>query len=100
MDGVMFMHSRRLESIRAALNDGESVGTLRRLMMGFSFCAPPEFFAGNIRAHSGLEPAGCVGDLGWYCIRLVLHPVRALGAGLADAHGSYGADACPSFPWR
>ena len=72
MDGVMFVHSRRLEAIRAVLDDGESVGPIRRLSLGFSFCASAGFFAENIRAHSGLEPAGCLGDLGWYCIRFAL----------------------------
>ncbi len=72
MDGVMFMHSRRLEAVRAVLDDGESVGELRRLSFGFSFAGGDEFFAGNIRTHSGLEPHGCLGDLGWYCIRYAL----------------------------
>ncbi len=72
MDGVMFMHSRRLDSIREVLNDGESVGQIRRIVSQFSFGAPPDFFQGNIRAQSGLEPLGCLGDLGWYCIRFTL----------------------------
>ena len=72
MDGVMFMHSRRLGRIREALDDGTSVGQIKRLSLGFSFCAPPEFFTGNIRSQSGLEPHGCVGDLGWYCLRFAL----------------------------
>jgi predicted dehydrogenase len=90
MDGVMFMHGRRLERLRALLDDGETVGTLRRLSFGFSFCAPPEFFTDNIRAHSRLEPAGCLGDLGWYCIRFALwalrwqKPERVTGRRLAE----------------
>ena len=72
MDGVMFMHSRRLDRIREVLSDGQSVGQIRRIVSQFSFGAPPEFFQGNIRAHSGLEPLGCLGDLGWYCIRFTL----------------------------
>ena len=72
MDGVMFMHSRRLSAIRQVLDDGSSIGEIKRLALGFSFGAPPEFFTGNIRAHSNLEPDGCLGDLGWYCIRFVL----------------------------
>ena len=72
MDGVMFMHSRRLDRIREVLDDGQSVGEIRRIVSQFSFGAPPEFFEGNIRAHSGLEPLGCLGDLGWYCIRFTL----------------------------
>ena len=72
MDGVMFMHSRRLDRMRATLDDGESVGEIRRITSAFSFCAPPEFFTSNIRGSSELEPHGCVGDLGWYCIRFAL----------------------------
>jgi len=72
MDGVMFTHSGRFDQVRKVLSDGESVGRIRRIVSQFSFAAPPEFFQGNIRAHSGLEPLGCLGDLGWYCIRFTL----------------------------
>ena len=43
MDGVMFMHSRRLGRILEVLGDGQSVGQLRRIDSQFSFCDPPEF---------------------------------------------------------
>jgi predicted dehydrogenase len=76
MDGVMFMHSRRLDQIRATLDDGKTIGQIRRLASGFSFGAPDEFFAGNIRAHSTLEPLGCLGDLGWYCLRFTLWTMK------------------------
>ncbi|MDA1276026.1 MAG: Gfo/Idh/MocA family oxidoreductase [Verrucomicrobia bacterium] len=72
MDGVMFMHSERLNRIREVLEDGTSVGRMKRMAFGFSFYAPEDFYTGNIRAHSGLEPHGCLGDLGWYCIRFAL----------------------------
>ena len=72
MDGVMFMHSGRLAKIREALADESNVGTIRRLASQFSFCAPEDFLTGNIRMHSGLEPHGCLGDLGWYPIRFFL----------------------------
>jgi predicted dehydrogenase len=72
MDGVMFMHSARLAAIREVLNDGKSIGQIRRIASQFSFLAPDNFLAGNIRVHSGLEPAGCLGDLGWYTIRFAL----------------------------
>ena len=76
MDGVMFMHSRRLDAIRETLDDGASIGQLRRIQTGFSFCAPQEFLDGNIRVSSTLEPAGCVGDLGWYNIRFSLWAMK------------------------
>jgi predicted dehydrogenase len=72
MDGVMFMHSRRLPRLREILDDGQSVGEVRRITSAFSFGAPPEFFSSNIRANPDLEPYGCLGDLGWYCIRFAL----------------------------
>ncbi len=72
MDGVMFMHSRRLQRMGEVLNDGKTVGAIRRVTSAFSFRADEEFFASNIRAYSELEPYGCLGDLGWYCIRFSL----------------------------
>ncbi len=72
IDGVMFMHSQRLLRMRGVLDDGVSVGDIKRITSSFNFCAPPEFFTGNIRAHGELEPYGCLGDLGWYCIRFAL----------------------------
>ena len=72
MDGVMFMHSRRLGLIRQALADGQTIGRVRRITSTFSFSAPEQFFNSNIRVQTGLEPHGCLGDLGWYCIRFAL----------------------------
>lgn len=72
MDGVMFMHSQRLPKLRETLNDGESVGEIKRIASHFSFRAPDEFLQGNIRVSNTLEPLGCLGDLGWYNIRLTL----------------------------
>jgi predicted dehydrogenase len=76
MDGVMFVHSQRLELMGEVLRGSQGVGQIRRIDSAFSFRAPPEFFASNIRAHSDLEPDGCLGDLGWYCIRLSLWAMK------------------------
>ncbi len=90
MDGVMFMHSRRMESIRRILAEGHDIGTLKRITSQFTFGATSEFFASNIRAHSQLEPLGCLGDLGWYNIRFILWamnwelPERVTGCILAE----------------
>ena len=72
MDGVMFMHSARLKRLRETLDDRQSTGDLKRITSAFSYRAAPEFFSSNIRGDQRLEPHGCVGDLGWYCIRLAL----------------------------
>jgi len=72
MDGVMFMHSARLEKLREALDDAASVGELRRISSQFAFLGGEDFFRKNIRASSELEPLGCLGDLGWYNLRFTL----------------------------
>ena len=72
MDGVMFMHSKRLSRMREVLDDGTSVGAIRRISSQFSFAAPQEFLRSNIRVSGQLEPLGALGDLGWYNIRLSL----------------------------
>ncbi len=72
MDGVMFMHSPRLVKARRILDDGKSTGAIRRIASAFSFCGAGSFFRDNIRTNGALEPAGCLGDLGWYCIRYSL----------------------------
>jgi predicted dehydrogenase len=97
MDGVMFMHSARMEGMRQVLDDGATVGQLQRITSAFSFSAQPEFFDTNIRVNSALEPFGCLGDLGWYCIRFVLWvmkkelPTRATGRILREVRDKNGA---------
>lgn len=72
MDGVMFMHGKRLQEMTSVLRGSGRLGSLRRITSAFSFCGDDEFVADNIRTASSLEPAGCVGDLGWYTIRITL----------------------------
>jgi predicted dehydrogenase len=76
MDGVMFMHTRRLALMRRVLDDGKSVGQIRRISSAFNFNSDAKFFAGNIRTHGSLEPQGTLGDQGWYCIRFALWAMR------------------------
>ena len=76
MDGVMFMHSHRLQRIREVLDDARTLGPVKRITSAFCFRGPDEFFRSNIRARSELEPYGCLGDLGWYCIRFALWAVN------------------------
>src|SRR6056297_3715694 len=72
MDGVMFDHSRRLREVCAKLESGDVVGKLRRINTHFSFSSDASWQQSNIRTDSVLEPHGCLGDLGWYCIRMTL----------------------------
>jgi len=71
MDGVMYMHSARMEAFRKEINAG-SIGEMKRITSQFSFRAPDEFLTDNIRVSSTLEPQGALGDLGWYTIRFTL----------------------------
>ena len=72
LDGVMFMHNPRLPKIREVLDNGQSLGQLQRMTSGFCFYFGDDFFQKNIRVDAALEPAGCLGDLGWYSIRFFL----------------------------
>jgi predicted dehydrogenase len=76
LDGVMFMHSPRLARVREFLEDGQSVGPIRRIASAFTFYPGEDFFRTNIRADAALEPTGSLGDLGWYCIRFALWTLR------------------------
>jgi predicted dehydrogenase len=76
MDGVMFAHNRRLDQLRQVLDDGTSVGPLQRITAHFSFLGAEDFFRQNIRADGALEPLGCLGDLGWYCIGFALWAMK------------------------
>ncbi len=101
MDGVMFMHSARMNAMRSILDDGKSVGSIRRIASQFSFCADDSWVQSNIRASSQLEPAGCLGDLGWYTIRIILFamkyelPVEVRGRILHGVHRADSVDVVP-----
>jgi len=98
MDGVMFMHGRRFQKLRAVLDT--EVGSLRHIASQFSFLSNEEFSRTNIRAHGALEPLGCLGDLGWYCLRFTLWamgeiaPLRVTGRIHAETQQS----AAPPVP--
>jgi predicted dehydrogenase len=100
MDGVMFMHGSRLASMRETLDDGRSVGEIRRISSQFSFLGSDEFLQNNIRTSQALEPLGCLGDLGWYNVRFSLWamnyemPLQVSGRALCVA----GHDAAGQVP--
>jgi predicted dehydrogenase len=94
MDGVMFMHDPRFARLREILDDGETVGDVKRISSAFSFRGGDDFATGDIRGQAGLEPTGCLGDLGWYCLRASLWtmnwelPRRVSGRVLGSARNS------------
>ena len=71
MDGVMFDHSKRIVAVCDQLAAGK-IGQVRRVHAHFSFAGDESFRQENIRTDPDLEPHGCLGDLGWYCIRFIL----------------------------
>ncbi|MCA9185234.1 MAG: Gfo/Idh/MocA family oxidoreductase [Pirellulaceae bacterium] len=102
MDGVMYMHTERLKRMRDVIDDGHSIGKIKRISAAFSFCAPDEFVAQNIRANSQLEPLGCLGDLGWYTVRFALWvmnwqmPKRVCGQLLDEVQGPGSPESVPT----
>jgi predicted dehydrogenase len=72
MDGVMLMHNPRTARLREILDDGKSIGDIKRISSSFSFRMDEGEYDRDIRINSALEPSGCLGDLGWYCIRISL----------------------------
>jgi predicted dehydrogenase len=102
MDGVMFMHSRRLARMREVLHDGITVGPVKRVTSSFGACIPEDALSANIRGQRNLEPLGCLGDLGWYCIRLSLWamdwrlPSRVTARDLSGSGGAGCPGAAPT----
>ncbi|MEM9365733.1 MAG: Gfo/Idh/MocA family oxidoreductase [Planctomycetota bacterium] len=78
IDGVMFDHSARLPMVVQQIHGSEELGRLRRIQSHFSFCGDEGFYERDIRTRFDLEPHGCLGDLGWYCIRLTLRLMRGV----------------------
>jgi predicted dehydrogenase len=101
MDGVMFMHSQRLPAMRRSIDDSQRTGKLRRIASHFTFCGDDDFRQHNIRTMSQLEPFGCLGDVGWYNLRLTLWvmnfelPKRVVGNTLQTLCGQGGERPVP-----
>ena len=100
MDGVMFMHTQRMEQLDKTIDDG-AIGDIKRISTQFSFCSDDDFKTSNIRTDSSLEPHGCLGDLGWYTIRFALKimrgvlPQKVRGTILSDLHREGSPEAVP-----
>jgi predicted dehydrogenase len=99
MDGVMFMHGKRLKRLREVVD--QDVGQIRHIATQFSFMGDAEFERTYIRALGKLEPLGCLGDLGWYCLRFTLWamnyamPVHVTGRIHAEAQAEEGVPPVP-----
>jgi predicted dehydrogenase len=71
MDGTMFMHHPRLAQMQQSIQRGD-IGEIRHITAQFSFHGGDEFARTNIRTDGDLEPMGALGDVGWYCVRMIL----------------------------
>ena len=72
LDGTMFHFHARQALVEAAARDEAALGRAARVTSSFSFRGDEDFFADNIRTVPALEPMGCLGDLGQYCVRFGL----------------------------
>lgn len=87
LDGTMWVHNPRTKHMRQIL-DSPSLGDLCRINASLSFRASDSFLEGNIRTQPALDGLGCLGDLGWYCVRAMLWatgykpPTRVVGSPL------------------
>ncbi|KPI88350.1 oxidoreductase-like protein [Leptomonas seymouri] len=73
MDGTMFSHGPYVQKVVDYL---PQIGELRHMCAALSFHGGDEWVRKDIRGKPDLEPAGALGDCGWYCVRSFLHMVN------------------------
>ena len=79
MDGTMFVHNPRTMQVVNRCNKSNHAA-ITRIQSDFTFLGDDDFFTNNIRVQKNGDLHGCIGDLGWYCIRmaqLVYNPPNA-----------------------
>jgi len=79
IDGTMFPHHPRMRAILNEVSENEVYGSIHRVQAHFTFFADQEWERRDIRASASGDPQGCLGDLGWYCIRFGLMIFEKLG---------------------
>jgi predicted dehydrogenase len=75
MDGVMFMHHPRMQRLHERLyaEPANFCGKVQRVTSAFTWKASQDIIDGdNIRTRADGDPLGCLGDVGWYCIRIAM----------------------------
>lgn len=75
MDGTMWYHHPRTAKMKQIISDSAEFGDIRYISCTSSFRAEPEFLDNNIRVNPECDALGALGDLGWYCIGLILWAV-------------------------
>jgi predicted dehydrogenase len=80
LDGTMFPHQKRTNDVLVAITEESKVGKVDQIECNFSFMGGEGFDDANIRASKEGNPHGCIGGLGWYCIRYALMVFGKLGS--------------------
>ncbi len=65
-DGTMFVHHPRTKEIVNAIPNPD------RVSFNFTFNGDDDFFKNDVRIKNDGDFMGCIGDLGWYCVRMGL----------------------------
>ncbi|KAG1657982.1 hypothetical protein FOA52_008042 [Chlamydomonas sp. UWO 241] len=97
-DGTMWMHNPRTARMRDIIRAPE-FGQVVEVTSSFSFRADDAFFNSDVRMQPGGDPLGCLGDLGWYCIRAALFAFDFELPEYAAAHpgGTFNVHGVPSY---
>ncbi len=66
MDGTMFVHAARTKQIVNAIPNPN------RVHFNFTFEGDEDFFKNNVQVKKEGDFMGCIGDLGWYGVRMAL----------------------------
>lgn len=81
MDGTMFVHNSRTGNMLDYVSREAEFGKVTRINSEFTFRGDEDFFANDIRTTKSGDPYGCIGDLGWYCVRFAQLVFRKTGYG-------------------
>ena len=71
-DGTMFVHHPRTNFILNNKTIVKKLGSVHRVDASFTFLGDDDFLNNDIRTSEHGDPLGCIGDLGWYCVRFGL----------------------------
>ena len=81
MDGTMFVHNIRTNHFLNYIAQDDVFGKVLRINSEFTFRGDEQFMANDIRTTKDGDPYGCIGDLGWYCVRLAQLVFREVKSG-------------------
>jgi len=69
MDASAFPHGERMKQMQDECLDRDVFGAVSRVDAAFTFHGSDAFLRGAGGEAAELDPLGCLGDLGWYCVR-------------------------------